>query len=76
MAGYFKGPALQEWNLLEEKNKCDYDSAIKALLEKLDDESKVIAAQDFRHPVQSENESVADFIHQLERSFRRAYGND
>ena len=56
--------------------KCDYDSAIKVLREKLDDESKVIAAQDFRHLVQSENESVADFIHRLERSFRRGYGND
>ena len=32
--------------------------------------------QHFRHLVQSENESVADFIHRLERSFRKAYGND
>ena len=32
LAGYLKGLAPQEWNL---KNKCDYDSAIKALREKL-----------------------------------------
>ena len=41
LAGYLKGRPLQEWNLLEEKNKCDYDSAIKALREKLDDKRKV-----------------------------------
>ena len=70
LAGYLKGRALQEWN--EEKNKCDNDSAIKAMHEKLDDESKVMAAQDFRHLVQSENESVPVFTHRLERSFRRA----
>ena len=76
LAGYLKGWAPQEWYLLEEMNKCDYDSAIKALREKLNDEIKVMAAQDFHHLVQSENESVADFIHRLERSFRRAYEND
>ncbi len=35
-----------------------------------------MAAQDFRHLVQNENEPVADYIRRLERSFRVAYGRE
>jgi len=38
--------------------------------------SKAIAAQDFRHTVQEEDELIVDFIRHLERTFRRAYGGD
>ena len=35
-----------------------------------------MAAQDFRHASQEDNEKVADFIRRLERTFRLAYGHD
>jgi len=38
--------------------------------------SRVLAAQDFRHIRQKEKESVADFIHCMEREFHIAYKND
>ena len=54
----------------------DFDSAVKALRERLDPGSKVLAGQDFRHTTQGDSESVADFIRRLERVFQIAYGND
>ena len=38
--------------------------------------SKTLAAQDFRHATQGSQESVADYILRLEKTFRRAYGSD
>lgn len=35
-----------------------------------------MAAKDFHHSTQLENESVADFIRRLERTFQIAYGRD
>ena len=35
-----------------------------------------MAAQDFHHAVQLENESVADFVRRLEKTFQIAYGRD
>ena len=35
-----------------------------------------MAAQDFRHATQDENEKVSDFIRHLEKTFCRAYGHD
>ena len=43
---------------------------------RLDPGSKALAAQDFRHTVQSHKESVSDFICRLEQVFRRAYGKE
>ena len=66
LAGHLRGHALQEWNLLEDEEKKNYDSAIKALRDVLV----------FRHTTQEEGESVAVFVRRLERTFRIAYGGD
>ena len=42
---------------------------------KVDLGSKVLAGQDFRHTMQKETESVADFIRRLECVFQIAYGH-
>ena len=44
--------------------------------DRLDPGIKALAAQDFRHTVQSPKESVSDFIRRLEQVFRRAYGKE
>ena len=75
LAGYLRGRALQEWSLLDQKEKDSLDTAIASLRRRLDPGSKTLAAQDFRHTLQ-EGESVSDFIRRLERTFRIAYGRD
>ena len=75
-AGHLRGRALQEWDLLGEGDKATFDAAAKALRERLDPGGKAMAAQDFRHCSQWENESVSDFIRRLERTFCLAYGHD
>lgn len=60
--------ALQEWNLLDE--------AISALRTRLEHGSKTLAAQDFCHIVQKDDEQVPKFIRRLERTFKIVYGRD
>ena len=62
--------------MIDESDRSTYASAIEALRGRLDPGSKTLAAQDFRHTLQKEGESVADFIRRLERVFRLAYGRD
>ncbi len=50
--------------------------AVEALRARLDPGSKTLAAQDFRHTVQSPTESVPDYIRRLKRNFRIAYGRE
>ena len=50
--------------------------AVNSLRTRLDLGSRAIAAQDFRHTLQQEQESVADFIRRLEQTFRLAYGKE
>ena len=76
LAGHLKGRARQEWSLLSESEKSDYEEGVHALRVRLDPGSKVLAAQDFRHASQYENEKVSDFIRRIEKTFRRAYGHD
>ena len=76
LAGYLKGRALQEWNVLEEAERDSYDKAVVALRKRLDTGSKVMAAQDFHHLAQEEKEKVINFIRRLERTFRLAYGHN
>ena len=76
LAGYLKGKALQEWNLMSEHDRRSFSTAATKLKEKLDQGVKKIAAQDFRHATQKQKESVLDFIHRLEKMFRRAYGRE
>ena len=62
--------------LLSEEERATFDAAVQALRERLYPGGKVMAAQDFRHCSQSEDEPVSDFIRRLERTFRLAYGHD
>ena len=72
LAGHLKGRALQEWNLLCPDQRSTFSQATEAPRSRV---SKSVAAQDFRHMAQQEEERVSDFIRQLERTFRAAYGH-
>ena len=76
LAGHLRGKALHEWNLLSREEKVSYPEAVKSLRTRLGVGARVYAAQDFRHSLQEENESVANFIQRLERAFVLAYGRD
>ena len=75
-AGYLRGRALQEWNLMSHTERSTYKSAISGLRTRLDPGNKTLAALDFRHITQRESESVSDFIRRLERTFQLAFGHD
>ena len=68
-AGHLRGKALQEWSLITEAEKENYEGAVAALRARLDPVSLTLAAQDFRHLVQGDDEKVADFIRQVQTSF-------
>ena len=76
LAGHLKGRALQEWNLIHPDQRTTFAQATEALCLRLDTASKTIAAQEFRHTAQREAETISDFIHRLECTFRTAYGRD
>ena len=76
LAGYLRGKAQQEWNLMSTQDRSSFDQATAKLQEKLDHGVRKLATQDFRHAVQSSRESVSDFIHRLEKLFQRAYGRE
>ena len=59
-----------------EDQKATFCAAVNALRERLEPGGWLLAVQDFRHAAQKGEESVADFICQLERCFRVAYGHD
>ena len=52
--------------MLEFNNKSTYKDATRALNSCLEHGSKILAAQDFRHLSQKEDESVSDFISRLD----------
>ena len=76
LAGHLKGRALQEYNLLRAAERESFESAVEALRNRLDQGSKAVAAQDFRHATQKDSESASDFFRRLECMFRIAYGRD
>ena len=76
LTSLLKGRARQEWGLIPEEEKGTYKESVEALRSRLDPGSKALAAQDFRHASQIDQETVSDFIRRLEKIFRRAYGND
>lgn len=76
LAGHLKDKAIQEWNLMEDSDKSSYNRATVALKGRIDQGSSKLAAQDFCHAAQRAKETVAEFIHWLEKIFRRAYGRD
>ena len=76
LAGHLRGRASQEWGLLDEVEKSTMEKAIAVLRERLDQNTIVLAAQDFRHTTQQLGEKVADFVRRLERAFNIAYGRE
>ena len=76
LAVHLRGMALMEWNLLKPDDKATYEAAKQALQACLDPGGRSTAAQDFRHMMQQEIESVSDFIQRLERVFQITYGRD
>ncbi len=76
LAGHLKGKAFQEWNLITRCNKLTTNEAVSALKERLEPKTRVLAAQDFLHSVQTEGEAVSDYIRRVERTFIIAYGQD
>ena len=73
LAGYLRKKVLQEWNLLSGTQRSSFTVPTEEMQNQLDPGSKALAAQDFRHTVQSSKESVSDFIPRLELVFHRAY---
>ena len=53
-----------------------YSRAVKVLKDRVDTGQRPLAAQDFRHLQQYDNEMVGDFIGRLEWTFQLAYGAD
>jgi len=76
LGGHLRGRARQEWDLLTDEEKATYSQAIQALRGKMEPANKALAAQDFRHISQGDQESVAELIRRLERTFKVAYGRD
>jgi hypothetical protein len=76
LAGHLKGRARQEWSLLGDTEKSDYSLAVTVMRGRLDPNNRTLAAQDFRHMQQQKDETVADFMRRLERTFSHAYGKD
>ena len=76
LAGYLKGKAFQEWNLMNERDRSLFSMVATKLKQKLEQGANKLAAQDFRHATQKQKENASDFIHRLEKLFRRAYGRE
>ena len=74
LAGHLRGRALQEWNLLDEDDKTNWQCAVKVLQSRLEHGNSTMAAQEFRHLYQDKKETVSEFISRLERTFRIAHG--
>ena len=73
LTGHLKGRASQEFNLLESTEKESFESAVEALCSRLEPSSKAVSAQDFRHSMQKDSETMSDFIRSMEHTFRIAY---
>lgn len=51
-------------------------TAVDCLCVRLDLGSQAVAAQEFKQTAQANGKSVADFVRQLKRAFRMAYGQE
>ena len=56
LAGHLRGRASVEWNLLSSEEKLTFALATQALQARLDPGNRVLAAQDFRHAIQRDDE--------------------
>ena len=73
---HLRGRALQEWDLILDGEKSQFQPAIEALKERLEPGGQILAVQDFLHASQRDDEPVSHFVRRLERSFQVAYGRD
>lgn len=69
LAGHLKGKALQEWMLVDQKEKSSYVAATTSLRTRLDTGGKILAVQDFCHFSQGDKEVVAELVLCLEHNF-------
>ncbi len=72
-AGHLRGKALQEGNLIPTESKRSLSTSVQTLKGRLDPARQAMAAQEFRHLTQNEQEPVGDFITRLEKTFMLAY---
>ena len=56
LVGHLRGRALVEWNLLSSEEKLTFALATQSLQARLDPGNRVLAAQDFRHAIQRDDE--------------------
>ena len=76
LAGHLRGHVLQEWNLMGRDSQQTFSEMVEALRSQLEPQTRALAAQDFRHTSQEDQETVAHFIRRPERKFTIAYGQD
>ena len=76
LAGHLRKRALQEWNLLTAEERSTFALATNALQNRLDPHSRILSAQEFRHAVQHDDETVSEYIRRLEQIYRKAYGRE
>lgn len=76
LPGYLRGRALQEWHLLSHQEQQSYQTAVDALQSRLDPRNRTMAAQEFRHSMQRQEESDTEFIRRIEKAYQVAYGKD
>ena len=62
--------------MMSSDDRQSYSRAVQVLKERVDTGQRALAAQDFCHLHQCDNETVGDFIGHLERTFQLAYGAD
>ena len=74
LAGHLRGRAIEEWNLMDDSEKEDLEKAVDALKKRLDPNTTMLAAQDFRRATQRDGEPIASYIRRVEQVFRAAYG--
>ena len=72
LAGHPQGRAFCEWNLMSREDHQVYSKALKVLREWVDTRVQALAAQDYRHLHQHDNETVGDFVRRLECIFQLA----
>ena len=75
LAGHLRSKARQEFSV-NTRGKVNIYYSKTAMRSRPKVGSKTLAAQEFRHATQGPQEVVSDYILRLEKTFRRAYGQD
>ena len=69
LAGHLQGRVFREWNSMSSDDCQSYSRAVRVLKKGVDTGQRALAAQDFCHLHQRDNETAGDFIKRLERTF-------